>query len=149
MRKHPALGRASRPLLGPQKDGVDHRVFTTGGFALDDAAGFDGAVLGVLDAVADAWNVCSKLGIADDDLQVACLVRGLELFGFGLEDQGANGEAGVRSRDLAGSGVIGGGGVGLEVGDVLAPIGKDLGWKCCKGSVDEAHINLCTDGRRN
>ena len=46
---------------------MDHRVFTTGGFALDDAAGFSGAVLRVLDAVADAGDVRSKLGVADDD----------------------------------------------------------------------------------
>jgi len=56
---------------------VDYRVFTTGGFALDDAACFCGAVLGVLDAVADAWYVRSKLGIADDDLQVWCPLQRL------------------------------------------------------------------------
>ena len=101
---------------------MDNRVFATGGFAHDDAPRFGRSVLAVLDTVADAWNVCTKLGVADDHLEIGGLVGALKFFGFGLEDQGANGEAGVRSSDGAGGCVVGGGGVGFEIGDVLAPV---------------------------
>lgn len=101
---------------------MDDGVFAAGSFAADDAAGAGDGVFRVLDAVADARGIRSKLGVADDDFEVVSLVKALELFGVGGENQGADGQAGVGATDGAGRGVVGRGDVGLEVGHVLTPV---------------------------
>lgn len=92
-------------------------------FGADDAGGFSGAVVGVFDAVADAGDVGSKLGVADDEFEVGGLVGAVEFFGVDLGDDGADGDGGFGAVDRASGGVVGFGFGGFDVGDAGAPAG--------------------------
>jgi len=85
---------------------VQDCVFSTGSLAADDAAGLGDAVFGVLDPIPHARDVLTKFGVTDDDFEVVCLVKTLELFGICLENQSANSDACVSSRDFTCGGVI-------------------------------------------
>jgi hypothetical protein len=113
------------PLLGPcdegEHDGVVAAIAGDG-----DDLGFAGhAVLRVLDTVRFGGVVRSKLGGADDDLEVGGLVQTLGLAWVEPGNDGFDLDIGVCAGDRAGGGVLGAGCSGFDVRDVLAPVSKD------------------------
>jgi hypothetical protein len=84
-----------------------------------DDLGFTGhAVLRVLDTVGFGGVVRSKLGGADDDLEVGGLVQTLGFAGIEAGDDGFDLDVGVCASDRAGGRVVGAGCSGFDVRDV-------------------------------
>ena len=125
--------------MGPHDEGVEEGVFASVGGGVNDAAGASFAVVCVFDQVVDGGAVCSKLGVAEEDFHVGGLVGAVELFGFDLGDDYADGDAGCGVVDLAGGGDVGVGGAAFDVGDVVAPVAQEGGRDGFEYGVDLAH----------
>lgn len=108
-----------------------------------------GTVLGVLDAVGFGWKVRSKLGGADDYLEVGGLVQTFGFAGVKAGDYGLNGNSNVRSADRSSGRVVCAWCVRLDVCNGLAPVVEDGGRDWGKYVVNATHINLGRDGRRS
>jgi len=93
----------------------------------DDFGFAGGASLGVLDAIGFGRVVRSELAVADDDLEVGCLVQAFGFAGCKARNDAFQGDVGVGASDVAGGGVVGAGRSGFDVRDGLAPVGKDAG----------------------
>lgn len=115
---------------------MEDRVVPTVGVDVDDATDFRYAALGVLDAVADCWIVRTKLASANDEFEISGLVKTFKFFWLDFADKGANSCVGFGACYATGSGIVGFGCAGLDVGDVLAEVGQQRGGNRLEYVVD-------------
>jgi len=103
---------------------VDGVVAAIGGYG--DDFGFAGcSSLLVLDAVGFSGVVGAEFAGANDDFQVGCLVQTFRLTRADPGNYGFDCDGGVRACDRSSRWVVGAGGGGFDVRDVLAPVGEE------------------------